>query len=331
MSAKKLANAGEWGDPMETGDQDRVGRRSWITSLLGATLGPCLMPRRAESAAKSAFELHYVLASAMYGTMPLETILPEVKKTHSVAIDVWPAPHGNQREQIDGLGLDAVAALLEKYGTKLGCLTCYRPGPFQLAGEMELARRLGGEGVVLVTAAGGKPKGEPTPERIKAAIRAFLEKMKPQLALAEKAGCVIAIENHANDLLETPDAIRWFGDMVPSDRIGVAVAPHHLPQDPVRIAGIVRDLGPAVKFFYAQQHGMGSKEKLPKEQELLQMPGRGPLDFTPILAALKEIGFRGYTEIFMHPVPRGIPILETATAITAEILRARDYLEGCLE
>jgi sugar phosphate isomerase/epimerase len=57
------------------------------------------------------------------------------------------------------------------------------------------------------------------------------------------------------------------------------------------------------------------------------MPGRGKLDFQPILAALKKIGYQGWTEIFMHPVPRGIPILETVPKITEEINRARSYLD----
>jgi sugar phosphate isomerase/epimerase len=75
---------------------------------------------------------------------------------------------------------------------------------------------------------------------------------------------------------------------------------------------------------------MGCMKKLPKEQELLQMPGRGPLDFTPLLRALKQMNYQGFTEIFMHPVPRGIPILETTVAVTAEINRAKAYLEECL-
>ena len=32
----------------------------------------------------------------------------------------------------------------------------------------------------------------------------------------------------------------------------------------------------------------------------------------------------------MHPVPRGIPILEPTGAVTAEINRSRDYLQQCL-
>ena len=94
------------------------------------------------------------------------------------------------------------------------------------------------------------------------------------------------------------------------------------------IGRLVRHAGPAVKFVYAQQHGMGSSKKLPKEQEMLQMPGRGKLDFGPLVDALRAIEYRGYTEIFMHPVPRGVPILPTAKAITAEINRSRGYLEA---
>ena len=60
------------------------------------------------------------------------------------------------------------------------------------------------------------------------------------------------------------------------------------------------------------------------------MSGSGKLDFTPILGALKAIDYNGLTSIFMHPVPRGIPILPTATQCTTEINRARVYLDKCL-
>lgn len=69
-------------------------------------------------------------------------------------------------------------------------------------------------------------------------------------------------------------------------------------------------------------------KKLPKEQELLQMPGRGKLNFAPIVEALRKIRYEGFVEIFMHPVPRGIPILPTAKEVTAEINRARKYLQS---
>ena len=70
--------------------------------------------------------------------------------------------------------------------------------------------------------------------------------------------------------------------------------------------------------------------RMPKEKELLQMPGRGPLDFKPLLAALRGIRFAGWTEIFMHPTPRGVAILDLPTDVTEEINRSRAYLESCL-
>ncbi len=71
---------------------------------------------------------------------------------------------------------------------------------------------------------------------------------------------------------------------------------------------------------------MGRHKKLPKAQELLQLPGRGDLDFCPIIAAMKKIHYAHWTEIFMHPVPRGIPILGSTAKVTEEINRARRYL-----
>jgi sugar phosphate isomerase/epimerase len=60
------------------------------------------------------------------------------------------------------------------------------------------------------------------------------------------------------------------------------------------------------------------------------MPGRGPLDFGPLMHALRDMNYRGFTEIFMHPFPRGLPILDTPAAITAEINKARAYLDGLI-
>ena len=118
--------------------------------------------------------------------------------------------------------------------------------------------------------------------------------------------------------------------MSPSPKLGVALAPYHLPQDERLLARLIEDLGPGLVHFYAWQFGRGCMEKLPKQQELQQMPGRGKLDFKPLLTALKRIDYRGLTEIFMHPVPRGIPILPAVEQVTVEINRARRYLRECL-
>ncbi len=270
----------------------------------------------------------YILASAMYGTAALPEILPEVRKTGAAMIDLWPRPHGTQREEIDDLGEDRVKELLATHNVRLGSIACYRLGPFNLADEFRLAARIAGPGVTLVTGAPGK--GGATGDALKEQIRDFLAKLAPSVAVAEETGGVIAIENHSNSLVVSPDAIRWLGELASSDRVGIALAPHHLPQDGDLMATLARDLGPKLTFVYAQQHGKGSKEKLPKEDELLQMPGRGSLDFGPLMRQLAAMRYAGPLEIFMHPVPRGVPILEPASAITAEINRSRAYLEAFL-
>jgi len=276
--------------------------------------------------ANNTFRLRYVLASSLYGRMRLEEILPEVRKMGAEHIDLWPERHANQREQMEALGHERFAALLDKHGARLGMTTRYDLGPFGLGDEMKIVRRLGGS--LVVTGSHG-PKNLGGPE-CRQAVREFLEKMKPHAAAAEKLGVTIGIENHANALIHTPDSLRYLAELARWPRLGIALAPYHLPQDPALVARLIEDLGPKLVHFYAWQYGRGCVEKLPKAEELEQMPGRGKLDFRPILAALKKINYHGWTEIFMHPVPRGIPIRETAAEVTGEINRARRYLEKIL-
>jgi sugar phosphate isomerase/epimerase len=274
----------------------------------------------------SAFQPRYLLASSMYGCLPLDVILPEVQKTGATAIDLWPRVHGNQREQLDEMGEAAFATMLREHELHLGCLTQFPLGPFGLQAEMRLARRLGCR--TIVTGSAG-PR-HLTGKELKAAVSEFVEKMKPHLAVAEENGVTIAIENHGNSLIDSPDSLKWLAELTSSDRLQVALAPYHLPQQEAVLARLIRDLGPAIGVFYAWQYGMGCLKKLPREQELLQMPGRGPLDFRPLVEALAAIRFEGWTEIFMHPVPRGIPVRETPEQVTAEINRARRYLESLI-
>lgn len=300
-----------------------MNRREFLGGVVGATLAP--MAVAAEPSSR--FKLRYVLASCMYGYADLRTILPEVRKTGAEAIDIWPKVHGSQREQLDEMGEDRFAALLKEHGVRLACITQYKLGPFGLQDEMRLAARLGCR--TIVTGAVG-PKGLKGDE-LKAAVKGFVEKMKPHLAVAEETRVTIAIENHANSLVESPDSMKWLAELRSTPRLAIAFAPYHLPQNAHSLAELIRNLGRSIETFYAWQHGMGCMKKLPKEQELLQMPGRGPLDFTPLLAALRQVDFQGNTEIFMHPVPRGDPILDSPQAITNEINQAREYLERGLD
>jgi sugar phosphate isomerase/epimerase len=303
---------------------EKMHRRDFCSRLVGlaaAGLSPATLQMNGP-----ALRLRYIVASSMYGRMKLADVLPEVRKAGAEHIDIWPEPHASHREQIEAMGHQQFAAMLRQHEVKLGILTHYDLGPFGLQDEMGIAKRLGGSLVICGSQGPSNLKGD----ALKAAIRKFLDQMKPHIGAAEQMGVTIGIENHANSLIQSPDSMRWFAELGCSKCIGIALAPYHLPQDPALIAQLVTDLGEHLVHFYAWQYGQGCQKKLPKEQELLQLPGRGELDFVPIIDALKEMNYKGWTEVFMHPVPRGDPIMPTASAVTAEIDRARSYLEGCL-
>jgi methionine-R-sulfoxide reductase len=300
-------------------------RQMLISGAVGATTASVAAPALL-AGDQSEFQLKYMLGSCMYGYTDLAEILPEVKKVGATAIDLWPKVHGNQREQLDELGEEKFVSLLRKSGVSVGCITQYMLGPFGLQEEMRLAERVGCKTIVT----GGKGPRGLSGRELKRAVADFVEAMKPHLAVAEETGVTIAIENHGNNLIESPDSLKWLAELRPSSHLAIALAPYHLPQDTKIISDLIRSLGDSIAVFYAWQHGMGCVKKLPKEQELLQMPGRGRLDFTPLLAALRDIQYSGWSEIFMHPVPRGIPILDSTDAVTTEINRSREYIRQCL-
>ncbi|MEO6785274.1 MAG: TIM barrel protein, partial [Chthoniobacteraceae bacterium] len=208
-----------------------MNRRKFFQSLAAVAVAPAL-------AAPEPFRLRYILSSALYGEMPLDTILPEVAKAGCEAIDIWCKVHGNQREQITEMGDEAFAALLKKYGTKLGVSTRYPLGPLGLQDEMAWVQKLGGK--VIVT--GSKGPKDPEGDVAKEAVKKFIEEMKPHVARAEELGVTIAIENHVGQAVYHPDSLRYFAEFNRSANLGIAFAPHHLYRWAGEIPKLIRDL-----------------------------------------------------------------------------------------
>lgn len=294
-------------------------RRQFLQSLSALATTPVL-------ATETPWKLNYMLASSMYGSLPLADILPEVKKGGATAIELWPKKHGTQREELDAIGHEKFAEMLKEHGIGFGGTTRHDLGPFKLTQEIAVVKKLGG--TFIVTGGSGEWKNV-TPEQLKANVKDFVEKMKPHAALASESGVQIGIENHVNTLIDTPDSLRWLADEIRSlPGIGIALAPYHLPQDTKLLADLIRHIDQKMTLFYAWEHGMGCTKPMPKEEELQQMPGRGRLDWKPLLQALKDVKFTGPTEVFMHPTPRGIPIMPTLAESTAEIVRGKNHLDG---
>ena len=140
---------------------------------------------------------------------------------------------------------------------------------FGLKDEFKLAKRLGCPTIVT---GGAGPKGLKGDD-LKQAVQKFVEQMKPHLEAAAENGVTIAIENHGNNLIESPDSLKWLVELCDNDHLGIALAPYHLEQDETMLSDLIRTLGNRIAMFYCWQHGHGCMKKLPKEEELLQLPG----------------------------------------------------------
>ncbi len=296
-------------------------RRRFLQSLSAFAAAPAV------AAEPPPWKLNYMLASSMYGSLPLAEILPEVKKTGATGIELWPKKHGTQREEIDAIGHDKFAAMLKEHALTFGGTTRYDLGPFRLTEEIGVVKKLGGTFIVT----GGAGDYKVFPEQLKLNVKTFVEKMKPHAAHAAENGLTLAIENHINNLIDTPDSLRWLADGIRNiPGIGIALAPYHLPQDSILQADLIKHIDQKMTLFYAWEYGMSCAKPMPKDDELQQMPGSGKLDWKSLLQALKAINFTGPTEIFMHPTPRGVPILPTAAETTAEIGRAKQHLDSLI-
>ncbi len=300
-------------------------RRHFLQCLAGSAAAAALPSFAAPASPK--LVLKHLLSSALYGDIALETILPEVAATGCAGLDIWCKPHGAQREQVEAMGVESFVGMLKKHSAQAVCFTQYPLGPFALQKELPVLKQLGG-GLIVTGAKGPK---DLTGADARAAVKAFLEQMKPHADAAAEHGITLAIENHAASLLSTPDSIRSWAELNKHPAMGMALAPHHLSDAIDQIPKLIADLGAAnLPFVYFQEHGIGSKQQVAKEIELQQLPGLGTLDYKPILQALRSVAFHGWVEIFMHPTPRGIPILPTASEITTVLKKSRAHIDKLL-
>ncbi len=303
-------------------------RREFLTSLAGAAV-VASGAGRAAAAQDGAFRLRHVLSTSIYGTLPVADIAAEATPADWAGLDIWGGRWGNQREQIAALGVERFAALLQARKTRVCCFTCMDTGFLEAQEPLRMMRALGGDTIVAMLPGGIARAKELRGDELRRGIRATVEKMKPIIALAGEQGVKLAIENHSGGLLATPESLPMLLDAIPERHVGVALAPYHLPQEPELLGKLAGELGERVLFFYAWQHGDGSGDLAPSKQRR-QLPGVGPLDFKPMLAALRRNRFAGWTSIFMHPTPRGAPMYSTPKEITAELKKARAFLDAQL-
>ncbi|MDR2763135.1 MAG: sugar phosphate isomerase/epimerase [Planctomycetaceae bacterium] len=231
----------------------------------------------------------YVCSSVNYASLSLEEACRRISELGYESIDIWDAippwlkcPH--LQYAAETLKADGLKKLLEKYRLKLCGFTVYSAGYAKYA---EFLGQCGGG----ISIQGSRA---PTTNSLTADMKKFMEELKPAIELCEKHNFYLLIENHSGRvLLNKLDSFKAFVDLNVSDRIGIALAPHHILVNNESVVEAIRICGERLRFIY-----MWSNEK--GEQ---QMPGVGKVDMKDWIIALNEIGYSRALTPFMHHEP----------------------------
>jgi sugar phosphate isomerase/epimerase len=193
--------------------------------------------------------------------------------------------------------------LLAKHELKLYSFSVYSGGYAKYA---ELLGKCGGG--VAIHGSGGLQKDVSLTQQMKA----YQERLKPELELAEKYDSYVAVENHGNALLNSLDSLRAFVEVNEHPRLGIALAPYHIQGQGESVEEAIRICGKQLQFFYAWQ----------KAADTGQLPGVGPADCTAWLKALAEIEYKWYVNPFMHHEPE-------PDAMSAAMAKSVAHLRKC--
>jgi sugar phosphate isomerase/epimerase len=282
-------------------------RRQFLARTAGVAATGLLAPGLAAATEGVSFDkpwrMRLSTSTIQFLSLPLEQACTRIAALGFEAVDIWCAyencPHLD--DVLNRLGADGLKELLAKHKLKLYAFSTYVGGYAKYA---ELLGKAGG-GVAIQGSA-----GPCKPDELSARMKQFLESLKPLVELAEKNNSHLAIENHGSALLDSLDSLKAFVDVNQSARLGIALAPYHLQSIGASVEEAIKACGPQLLFFYAWQNRPG----------LGQLPGHGPTDFKPWLAALAKIKYRWYVNPFMHGHPE--PDL-----MSAALAQARDYLK----
>jgi len=283
----------------------RVDRRTFLCASMGSAVVGALAPGLLQASAAPTWKMRLSCSSIEFTKLPIEAACQRIAALGFDAIDVWSAhagcPHLDDVQK--RLGAEGLKGLLAKHKLKLFAFSVYAGGYRKYA---ELLGKMGG-GVAVRGSA-----GPCNPKELVSSMKKFVETLKPDLELAEKHNSYLAIENHGHALLDSVDSIRAFVDVNRNPRLGIALAPYHIQALKMSVEEAIAAAGRQLFFFYAWQNAPGTG----------QLPGVGPTDFTPWLAALARAGYGGYVNPFMH----GEPEPETMAKL---LTRSQDYLKGC--
>ncbi len=299
-----------------TGNQEwtslRLSRRKFLGGAASAVAAGALatgltQPSPMAMAADGRWKMRLSGSSINFSALPIEKVCERLAAVGFEAIDIWSAFGGctHLDDALNRLKAEGLQELLAKHNLKLNSFSVYVGGYPRYA---ELLGKCGG-GVAIRGAA-----GPCDPKDLTKQMKAFIEQLKPEVELAEKHNSYLAIENHGHALLDSPDSFKAFVDINKSPHLGIALAPYHVQAGKASVEEVIRIAGPQLFYFYAWQLAPG----------VGQLPGHGPTDFTPWLAALAKINYCRYVNPFLHDEP---PPDEASKALAKSVV----YLKACCE
>jgi sugar phosphate isomerase/epimerase len=248
-------------------------------------------------------------SSINFSKLPVEAACERIAALGFEGIDIWSAhagcPHLDDVQK--RLGAEGLKELLARNHLALNAFSVYAGGYERYA---ELLGKVGGGVAITGSAAACEPKD------LTLRMKAFLESLRPQAEAAEKYNSLLALENHGNSLLDSVDSLKAFSELNRSPRLGLALAPFHIQARGESVPEAIAAAGPNLLFFYAWQFD--------KAMSTRQLPGVGPADCVPWIAALARVNYRGYVNPFFHDEP-------PPDQAFAALARSRDYLKGCYQ
>jgi sugar phosphate isomerase/epimerase len=285
-------------------------RRDFLAAAACGAAGavaPAWLKPGASDAAEGRWPMKLSTSSIHFKSLPIEKACERIAALGFEAVDIW-SPHGGCPHLDDvakRLGVDGLRELLARLTLKLYAFSVYAGGYPKYA---ELLGKAGGGVAIRGSARPCKP------EELTGKMKAFLEGLKPEIELADKHDSYLAIENHGSALLDSLDSFKAFVDLNPHPRVGLALAPYHLQGIKASVEEAIAVSGKRLFFFYAWQKAPGTN----------QLPGLGPVDFAPWLAALAKIGYARYVNPFMHGEPE-------PEAMSDALKKSCDYLKACYD
>lgn len=301
-----------------------LSRRQFLaTSAAAVSLWPWAVTRASALSETPKWDMKLSTSSLHYRGLPLTEAVRRIGALGFQGIDVWahftwPAEDPlceHLEEGLEQMGPEKFRALLAENKLTLNSASCYG-APFS-----QFAQALGDcGGCVVVRGSGGVDKSDTSAAGLARQMEKFFETLKPELELAEKYNCSLAIENHSGDsLLNKLDSFQAFTDVNRNPRLGIALAPYHVQLNGESVEESIRIASKQLKFFYAWQHATGTE----------QLPGIGPTDMRPWLRALAEIDYAGFVNPFMHDEPEPDVMDESLTKSRKYLLDAfADVMKG---